>query len=213
VNNIEEGYFYEWPVDKFENRLFMIREILEEFFDDGKYPQLVKEADPFWDPPNPILIGQSFLQLEPLSLMFENNLEASILSIDGTGGKQGTLSIAYSPCTEEGDISEELIPERFVVDKAEELVGKKDMYFKVFIKGAKDLPSNLSCNPFVTYQFKFDDTLYTTEEKPGMQQNPKWAYSLVHKIDDLSKEVVNELKTGNISFIVYAYPPARATMA
>jgi len=74
-------------VDKFENRLFMIREILEEFFDDQKLPILEKEEDPFWDPPNPILIGQSFLQLESLSLMFESNLEASILSIDGAGGK------------------------------------------------------------------------------------------------------------------------------
>lgn len=87
INNTEESYYYEWPVDKFENRLFMIREILEEYFDDGKLPQLTKESDPFWDPPNPILIGQSFLQLEPLSLMFENNLDAAILSIDGAGGK------------------------------------------------------------------------------------------------------------------------------
>ena len=87
INNTEEGYYYEWPVDKFENRLFMIREILEEYFDNGILPKLVKDEDPFWDPPNPILIGQSFLQLEPLSLMFENNLNASILSIDGAGGK------------------------------------------------------------------------------------------------------------------------------
>jgi hypothetical protein len=40
VNNTEEGYYYEWEVDKFENRLFMLREILEEYFDDGKLPHL-----------------------------------------------------------------------------------------------------------------------------------------------------------------------------
>ena len=33
IQNDEESYFYEWPVEKFENRLFMIRELLEEFFD------------------------------------------------------------------------------------------------------------------------------------------------------------------------------------
>lgn len=213
VNNSEEGYYYEWPVSKFENRLFMIREILEEYFDDGTIPILEKETDPFWDPPNPILIGQSFLQLEPLSLMFENNLEASILSIDGAGGKQGTLSIGYSPCTADGDIDEDLIPEHFIVDKAEELVGKKDMYFKVFVKDAKDLPANLCCNTFVTYQFKFDSVLYTTEEVVGMVRNPKWSYSFTHKIEELTPEIVHDLKTGNISFMVYAYPPARANMA
>jgi hypothetical protein len=86
------------------------------------------------------------------------------------------------------------------------------MYFKVFVKSAKDLPAQLCCNPFVTYQFKFDNTLFTTEEIPGIVQNPKWAYSFIHKIEDLTKEIVEDLKTGNISFMVYAYPPARANM-
>ena len=80
----------------------MIRELLEEYFDTNKLPELSKEEDPFWDPPNPILIGQSFLQLEPLGLMFESNLDAAILSIDGAGGKQGTLCIGYIPCTASG---------------------------------------------------------------------------------------------------------------
>jgi len=87
IDNNEEKYYYEWPVDKFENRLFMIRELLEEFFDSGNMPNVSKEEDPFWDPPNPILIGQSFLQLESLGLCFPNELEVAILSIDGAGGK------------------------------------------------------------------------------------------------------------------------------
>ena len=95
IENNEEKYYYEWPIDKFENRLFLIRDILEEYFDTGDLPILSKEEDPFWDPPNPILIGQSFLQLEPLGVMFENELSAAILSIDGAGGTQGTLNIGY----------------------------------------------------------------------------------------------------------------------
>ena len=91
VDNNEEKYYYEWPIDKFENRLFMVREILDDYFESGEVPKLNKNIDPFWDPPNPILIGQSFLQLEPLGLGFENELEAAILSIDGAGGKQGML--------------------------------------------------------------------------------------------------------------------------
>jgi len=57
VDNNEEKYYYEWPAEKFHNRLFMIRELLEEFFDSGVIPKLNKAEDPFWDPPNPILIG------------------------------------------------------------------------------------------------------------------------------------------------------------
>jgi len=213
IKNNEEHYFYEWPVDKFENRLFMIRELLEEFFDTNVLPEITKESDPFWDPPNPILIGQSFLQLEPLSLMFENNLEAAILAIDGDEGKKGTIDIGYAPCTVNGETDEALIPDHLLVDKPEELIGQKDMYFKVFVKCAKNLPQDRCCNLFVTYQFKFEQSLYTTEEFPGINQNPKWNYSQIHKIDEVTKDVVENLKTGNISFMIFGYPPGRAKMA
>jgi hypothetical protein len=61
VDNNESQYYYEWPVEKFQNRIYMIREILDQYFDTGNLPKLDLEEDPFWDPPNPILIGQSFL--------------------------------------------------------------------------------------------------------------------------------------------------------
>ena len=64
----------------------MIRELLDEYFDTGEKPTLSQEEDPFWDPPNPILIGQSFLSFENLSLYLENDAEVSILSLDGAGG-------------------------------------------------------------------------------------------------------------------------------
>lgn len=57
VDNNEEKYYYEWPAEKFHNRIYMIREILEQYFDSGELVKLNKNEDPFWDPPNPILIG------------------------------------------------------------------------------------------------------------------------------------------------------------
>lgn len=87
VQNNEDDYYYEWPADKFHNRLYMIRELLEEYFDSGELPKQDKTLDPFWDPPNPLLIGQSFLKLESLGMQFENELSVAILSIDGHGGK------------------------------------------------------------------------------------------------------------------------------
>jgi len=38
VDNNEEKYYYEWPADKFHNRIYMIREILEQYFDSGVRP-------------------------------------------------------------------------------------------------------------------------------------------------------------------------------
>jgi len=145
--------------------------------------------------------------------MFENSLDAAILSISGEGGKQGSLQIEYKPCDQNGNCDEDAIPEDFMVDKAEELIGQKNLYFKVFVKSATGLPKNLNCNPFVTYQFRYENSLFTTEEIPGVNSNPKWNYEQVHKIDYLDAKMVEELKTGSISFMVYAYPPARAKLA
>ena len=216
VDNAEDNYYYEWSADKFQNRVFMIREVLEEYFDSGDLPKLSKDEDPFWDPPNPILIGQSFLQLEPLGSGFPNYPDkgVSILSIDGAGGRQGVLFIGYSPCDKNGNTDESLLPEEFLVDDPTELIGLKDMYFKVNIKHAKDLPSKLNCNPFVTYQFKSErNILYTCDELQGLQSNPNWNYSRLHKFDYISPNIAEDLKTGCICFQVYAYPPARAQMS
>ena len=152
VENHEENYFYEWPADKFSNRIFMIRELLEEFFDTGELPVLTKEEDPFWDPPNPILVGQSFLQLQNLSLYFENKMEnAAILSIDGKGGKNGTICVEYLPCNKVGETEEDGLDEEFIVSEANEMIGKRNLYFKVLITNAMGLPPTICKNPFVTY--------------------------------------------------------------
>ena len=100
------------------------------------------------------MIGQSFIALEPLGLQFENFLDATILSIDGKGGTQGTLTIGYAPCTPEGVTDEEELPEDFMVESPSELVGKENLYFKVYVKNAVGLPAAMNSNVFVTYQFK-----------------------------------------------------------
>lgn len=49
VINYEEGYVYYWNVDKFEERLEMMRAALDNFF---HYNLVIGESDsdPFWDP-------------------------------------------------------------------------------------------------------------------------------------------------------------------
>jgi len=52
VVNLEDKTTYEWTTDKFENRVFMMRDLLEEFYENDELPEVKKEKDPFWDPPN-----------------------------------------------------------------------------------------------------------------------------------------------------------------
>jgi hypothetical protein len=39
----------------------MIKDLMDELYETGSVPKVSKLEDPFWDPPNPILIGQAFL--------------------------------------------------------------------------------------------------------------------------------------------------------
>jgi hypothetical protein len=52
IANLEDKSTYEWTLDKFENRVFMIRDILEEYFETDELTKISKVQDPFWDPPN-----------------------------------------------------------------------------------------------------------------------------------------------------------------
>jgi|TARA_B110001450_G_scaffold33865_1_gene29210 hypothetical protein len=76
-----------------------------------------------------------------------------------------------------GECDEDLLPEEFMVEDAEELLGMKNLFFKVFIRSASGLPKALNCNPFVTYQFRFDkDAVYSTPEMVGIASNPEFVF-------------------------------------
>ena len=83
VDNFEDGYYYQWSEEKFQDRLFMLRDLVNEYFDSGLLPTLTQEDDPLWDPPEPQIIGQSFLSLKSLGYLIENGMDAKILSTEG----------------------------------------------------------------------------------------------------------------------------------
>ena len=57
VINNDYGYIYRWDLEKFEIRYQMLQSIMQEYLQNNLIPKLEKEEDPFWDPPEPILIG------------------------------------------------------------------------------------------------------------------------------------------------------------
>ena len=151
VDNKEDGYFYMWDDDKFTNRLFMMRELLNEYFDTGNMPDFSDKAnDPFWDPPESVLIGTSYLQLKLLGCMLESEQECGIISTSvgsNKSGNNGKLDVSYWPCTATGDLE---LPEELEVETPEELLGK-EIFFRLDINGCKNLPMELSKDVYITY--------------------------------------------------------------
>ena len=44
----------------------------ETYFENGIIPEIDKKVDPFWDPPEPTLIGKAFMTTKALAYMFDN---------------------------------------------------------------------------------------------------------------------------------------------
>lgn len=185
-----------WPFDKFNNRLYMIRDLINEFFESNKLPKLAKEEDPFWDPPEPILIGTAYLKLESLGVMFDNKLEASIVGNE-RGGQCGRIAVSYVPTDETGEAGE--APEELQVEDASELVGQR-IDFNVCIDEIIGLPKDLCTDVFVQYKIFLDDTNYMTEICKGADQDPKVGYKSHHTVDFITEAFVKYLKEDNVSF-------------
>jgi len=202
VDNNEDGYFYPWNPNKFEDRLQMMRELLNDYFDTNQIPDFSnKDHDPFWDPPQPLQIGVSFLSLKMLAYCFENEAEVKIFSSEGTQAVRGQINLAYYPCDESGTGEP---PEDMIIDDEDPsaLVGK-DLYFRVEIKNAKDLPKELCKDTFVTYELKSEPgRQFRTKNFPGLSTTPNYDYTQLHSIlpitdyylDWLEKDQVSALK-------------------
>jgi len=104
VDNSEAGYFYEWPIDKFDNRLQLIRDLLEDFFEDGVLPEMAKEKDPFWDPPEAVLIGHAYIKLEALAYVMDSEIVAKIYDTSSQKGTKGEIHLQYVPTTATGSL-------------------------------------------------------------------------------------------------------------
>jgi len=204
VENKEKDYFYIWTCDKFEDRLAVMRNDLNNYFDTDKKPDYSNEdEDPFFDKPQPILVGSSYVNLKSLGYTLENEVpNARIISSSG-GSNDGALDVAIWPCDAEGSGEPD---DDLLVEDPKELLGK-EMYFRVMINKAKNLPADLCKNVFVTYQFKNEpNCIYSTDEHPDMEQNPVFDYKHVHHVDCISDYILDYWENGNIACKVYAYP-------
>jgi hypothetical protein len=99
VENHELGYYYFWDLAKFTSRYFIIKEILEKFYESNKVLELTQDQDPFWDPPEHQKVGEGFLKLMSLAYLMDNPNE---LILVGDDGKSGLLNVDLVPCDYKG---------------------------------------------------------------------------------------------------------------
>ena len=137
VYNINNNLEFEWPKEKFLNRMYIMKEMYQNYEQGSEEDwDLPLNKDPFYDEPTlDQLIGVAHLFLQPLAFMVELNEQIEI--IDYRGNEIGIINIDINPCDQTGRLFNEL-DDNFV-DSPSELIGRP-MYFIVRIFGCRGLP-------------------------------------------------------------------------
>jgi len=211
VENKELGYTYFWDLDKFANRYFMIKELLEQYFEDNcTIEGLTESEDPFFDYPKHICYGQGFLKMLSIAYLLDNPID---LTIVGDTGQVGMLDVNLIPVDPNGEEIEE-DDERFdeFVDDPTQLLGNR-LDFKVTIGTAEFTREDL-VEPYVNYQLMVQDPVteklkmetFTTEKGQDNQASIEFNYSRQHTFHKVTQECLEYLLHNNLCFEIHAAP-------
>ena len=200
VDNRELGYRYLWDLNKFSNRYYIIKDLIEKYYENGLIPELSQNDDPFWDPPEPLLIGKSFLTPKGMVYMLDNPADLAII---GENHQCGELKVDLIPTDEAGqkNLSEEVDEEEDC--EPEDLIGKP-FYFNVVITSAK-IPDNYE-NIFVEYSLRLngsDLSVFKTEQVKEQTKTPIFNYKKTHSYLNINDQILNYIQTTNLVFRIF----------
>ena len=211
VDNRELGYSYFWDLEKFANRYFMIKELLEKYFEDhASIEGLTEKEDPFFDYPKHIRYGQGFLKLLSIAYLLDNPID---LTIVGDLGQVGMLGVNLVPVDPDGQEIEE-DDERFdeFIDDPTQLLGAR-LDFKVLIRMADFTREDL-IEPYVMYQIMVQDEVtgklkmetFKSEKGESNQASMDFKYEKQHTFHKVNQECLEYLLKNNLCFEVHAAP-------
>eukprot|EP01016_Furgasonia_blochmanni_P015279 TRINITY_DN1828_c0_g1_i5.p1 TRINITY_DN1828_c0_g1~~TRINITY_DN1828_c0_g1_i5.p1 ORF type:complete len:436 (+),score=170.84 TRINITY_DN1828_c0_g1_i5:83-1309(+) len=202
VNNWEESTIYMWDTTKFMNRYYIIKELLEKYFETNQVPVLSKNEGPFWDPKEPLLIGQAYIKLTPLAYLLDNHCELALVN---EKGQVGTLEISVYPTDEEG--SNNLADDNdLLVENPKSLVGSRLDYL-IFIDNAK-IPDDFSdtyCE-FQVMNEKGEIEKFKTKTIYGKDCEPIYREIFHMTYKSVEEKHINYLMDQNLCVKVYGFP-------
>jgi len=191
---------YEWSPETLENRVFLLRELLQHCEEEGiqAAQNLLNEDDPLWDPVEvERLIGVAQILLEGLLLQVENQLDARILSTDGH--QSGTLKVELWPVARDGTLG---IPDEEVVDSTEDLLGTR-MSILLKVLSAAQLPEVLANDVRIEFDYFIDEKPYKIPLATGHSRTPTFNFETLFVQDPVTSRFLEYLKTKTLVFRVY----------
>uniref|UniRef100_T1K6K6 Kinesin motor domain-containing protein n=1 Tax=Tetranychus urticae TaxID=32264 RepID=T1K6K6_TETUR len=188
--NDEFGQEFLWPKDKFVNRLFMMKEIYQNYAQGDENWNPSPDKDPFLeDQKTEVLIGIVQVYLQPLAFLVELKEQLEVLDYKGT--EIGIINIEIVPCTSDGRELSEL--DDAYVDTPSELIGK-DVCFVFKIHGCRGLPPRFT-DIYCRYRIFLDEEDSTTEIISDTS-NPDFNHRKMFTYQPATKALIDYLKEG-----------------
>lgn len=126
VENYENGSVYVWSQEKFRDKLVEMRDAFQTF-EDEDFKELAKDQDPFYEVPEPILLGSAYYMLGGLPYLLDNPRKVPIVAPNSN--VYGEIHLNVVPCDPEGN---EELDEDQMTDNPEDLLNER-LDFKVKI--------------------------------------------------------------------------------
>jgi len=202
VAEVQKGdvKLFEWSAETLENRVFLLRELLqrceEEGFEIGD--ELTEDDDPLWDPIEiERMIGTSQVLLEGLLLQVENSFDSRILNEEGH--QAGSLRVEVIPLGSDGTPG---VPDAEVVDDPQDLLGSKLACLLKVVKAA-DIPEALANDVRVEYNYFVDEKPHRVPAALGHNRNPVFNYTKTFVQDPVTSRFLDYLQSSKLVFRVY----------
>ncbi|RWS30831.1 kinesin-like protein KIF28P [Leptotrombidium deliense] len=178
---------FEWSKEKFLNRLYVMKEMYQNYEQGQEDWDLPEERDPFLeDASAETRIGSVQVYLQPLAFMVE--LKEQLELLDYKGKDVGIINIEIVPCSHNGREFAEL--DDIFVDSPSELIGK-DMHFVIKINNCRGLPSRFT-DIFCTYQIFLDEE--TRTEVISETSNPDFNHKKMFSFTPATQQLIDYLK-------------------
>ncbi|XP_035680266.1 kinesin-like protein KIF28P isoform X7 [Branchiostoma floridae] len=196
MKNLLNGNTWLWERGKFMNRRYMIQELYQRHLDgDEDVMKIPKEEDPFWEPPEDVLIGTAnvFLQSLSYALDFDDKLSVT----DYKGVEEGNLYVNITPCSDKG----KPLDEDFFVEDPQELLGKP-FHYKVTIKSAEVNKAKYSKGLHVKYKVYQDDD-FTSTPVIKATLSPEFKHHRIITYPAVNEDQLGYFEHGCITFQLY----------
>ncbi|XP_066989396.1 kinesin-like protein KIF28 [Macrobrachium rosenbergii] len=191
MKNLENGTEFVWPKEKFLDRLYIMKEMYNNYEDDDDWDR-PEEEDPFQESlDTEIHIGTVQIILQPLAYNVE--LKEQLEIINYKGAEVGVMNVEVVPCNSDGkDYTE--ADDKFV-DPPDELLGKNN-YFNVKILNCRGLPNRYS-DIYCSYKVYLDEK-ETETKKISDTSNPEFNHIKKFSFTPVTKQLLEYLQKGSI---------------